>query len=118
MTARAGADEEGRTTSAEKKSNLIAYEPAPDAPEPWWPVDERTGKPPGWFQLLVFAASQVFKELFDPVIEARHNGYKADAKHPTDMNPDNLSARAVDPTGNYILTTRCRTGRSAWARRS
>ena len=60
VTARAGADEEGRTTSAEKKSNLIAYEPAPDAPEPWWPVDERTGKPPGWFQLLVFAASQVF----------------------------------------------------------
>lgn len=59
-TARAGADDEERTTRAETKSNLIAYEPAPDAPEPWWPVDERTGKPPGWFQLLVFAVSQVF----------------------------------------------------------
>jgi hypothetical protein len=68
VTARAGADEEGRTTSAETKSNLIAYEPAPDAPEPWWPVDERTGKPPGWFQLLVFAASQVFIGLAEPFI--------------------------------------------------
>ena len=26
----------------------------------WWPVDARTGKPPWWFQLVVFAASQVF----------------------------------------------------------
>jgi len=28
------------------------------------------------------------------------------------MNPDNLSKRKMDPTGKYILTTRCRTGRS------
>jgi creatine kinase len=28
------------------------------------------------------------------------------------MNPDNLSKRQLDPTGKYILTTRCRTGRS------
>jgi len=56
--ARAGKEETGRTSA--KKSNLIDYKPDPNAPAPWWPVDEKTGKPPGWFQLLVFAASQVF----------------------------------------------------------
>merc|ERR1712076_360104 len=34
---------------------------------------------------------ELFAELMDPVISARHNGYAADAKHPTDMNPANLS---------------------------
>jgi creatine kinase len=28
------------------------------------------------------------------------------------MNPDNLSTTVIDPTGKYVLTTRCRTGRS------
>jgi len=61
---------------------------------------------------------ETFKELFDPVVAARHGGYAPDAKHPTDMNPDNLSTTKIDPTcddcGNckYVLTTRCRTGRS------
>jgi len=55
---------------------------------------------------------ELFAELFDPVISNRHNGYAADAKHPTDMNPDNLSTTPIDPTGKYVLTTRCRTGRS------
>merc|ERR1712226_786383 len=32
--------------------------------------------------------------------------------HPTDMNPANLSTTPIDPTGKYVLTTRCRTGRS------
>lgn len=60
--------------------NLINYVPKPDAPEPWWPVDERTGKPPGWFQFVVFAGSQLFigvvmqpaalvyQSLFDPIV--------------------------------------------------
>merc|ERR1711962_1939454 len=34
---------------------------------------------------------ELFKDFFDPVISARHGGYAADAKHPTDMNPANLS---------------------------
>jgi len=55
---------------------------------------------------------QLFAELFDPVISDRHNGYAPDAQHPTDMNPENLSTTPIDPTGKYILTTRCRTGRS------
>merc|ERR1712168_138352 len=55
---------------------------------------------------------ELFREFFDPVISARHGGYAADAKHPTDMNPANLSKTSIDPTGKYVLTTRCRTGRS------
>jgi len=54
----------------------------------------------------------LFAPLFDPVISARHNGYPADAQHPTDMNIDNISDTKIDPTGKYVLTTRCRTGRS------
>merc|ERR1712176_1057935 len=55
---------------------------------------------------------ELFADLMDPVLSARHNGYAPDAKHPTDMNPDNLSTTPIDPTGKYVLTTRCRTGRS------
>jgi len=55
---------------------------------------------------------ELFAELFDPVVSDRHNGFGPDAKHPTDMNPDNLSKTPIDPTGKYVLTTRCRTGRS------
>lgn len=33
---------------------------------------------------------EVFSELFDPVIEARHNGYKKTDKHKTDLNAANL----------------------------
>merc|ERR1711990_1125377 len=55
---------------------------------------------------------ELFKDLFDPVISARHNGYGADAKHPTCLDISKLSDTKIDPTGNYVLTTRCRTGRS------
>lgn len=33
---------------------------------------------------------EVFKELFDPVIEDRHGGYKPSDQHKTDLNADNL----------------------------
>lgn len=53
---------------------------------------------------------EVFKELFDPVIDARHNGYSPSAKHKTDLNPDNLiGGDDLDP--NYVLSSRVRTGR-------
>lgn len=32
----------------------------------------------------------VFKELFDPIIEDRHGGYKPSDEHKTDLNPDSL----------------------------
>merc|ERR1719465_264306 len=55
---------------------------------------------------------ELFAELFDPVISARHNGYPKDAKHPTDLDVSKLSNTKIDPTGKYVLTSRCRTGRS------
>jgi len=55
---------------------------------------------------------KLFAPFFDPVISARHNGYAADAVHPTDLDVRKLSKTPVDPTGKYVLTSRCRTGRS------
>merc|ERR1712131_499768 len=54
----------------------------------------------------------LFNKFFDPVISDRHNGYAADAKHPTDLDVSKLSTTPIDPTGKYVLTSRCRTGRS------
>merc|ERR1711865_385704 len=55
---------------------------------------------------------EVFKELFDPVISARHGGYAPDAKQPTNLDTSQLSDTDIDPEGKYVLTTRVRTGRS------
>jgi len=55
---------------------------------------------------------ETFKELFDPVISARHGGYAPDAKQPTNMDLTQLSDTDIDPAGKYVLTTRVRTGRS------
>lgn len=54
----------------------------------------------------------VFAPLFDKVISARHNGYPANAKHPTDLNPDRITKTRMDASGKYVLTTRIRTGRN------
>merc|ERR1712166_1038331 len=54
----------------------------------------------------------LFAELFDKVVMERHGGYSPYADHPSDMNPANISNTKIDPTGNYIITARCRTGRS------
>lgn len=53
-----------------------------------------------------------FKLLFDPVIDQRHGGYPADAKHPTDLDYSKLSDSVIDPEGKYVISTRVRTGRS------
>jgi creatine kinase len=54
---------------------------------------------------------EVFKELFDPIIEARHGGYK-----PTDKQVNDLDVSKFKGSGkfdeNYVLSTRVRTGRS------
>merc|ERR1712023_602725 len=55
---------------------------------------------------------EVFKDIFDPVISARHGGYGPDAKQPTNLKIDELSSTDIDPEGKYVLTTRVRTGRS------
>lgn len=54
----------------------------------------------------------VFAALFDPVIDERHGGYPAGAKHPTDLDTSKLSNTKIDPSGDYVLSTRVRTGRS------
>jgi creatine kinase len=54
----------------------------------------------------------LFADIMEPVLSLRHGGYAADAKHPTDMDITKISTRKIDPTGKYVLTTRCRTGRS------
>merc|ERR1711887_221681 len=51
-------------------------------------------------------------KFFDPVISDRHNGYPADARHPTDLDVRKPSTTKIDLTGKYVLTSRCRTGRS------
>merc|ERR1711990_251835 len=53
---------------------------------------------------------EVFKEFFDPIIEARHNGYKATDKHKTCLDPAQLTGDNFDT--KYVLSSRCRTGRS------
>jgi len=53
-----------------------------------------------------------FKDVFDHVIAKRNGGFAPDAKHVSNMDPSQLSQTEIDPTGKYVLTTRCRTGRS------
>jgi len=55
---------------------------------------------------------EVFKELFDPVIAERHNGYAPDAIQPTNLDLNKLDKTKIDPDGDIVLTTRVRTGRS------
>jgi creatine kinase len=55
---------------------------------------------------------EVFKELFDPIISDRHNGYAPDGKQPTNLNIDEILDTDIDPYNKYVLTTRVRTGRS------
>jgi len=54
----------------------------------------------------------VFKDLFDPIISDRHNGYGPDAKQPTNLDISQISDVDIDPFNKYVLTTRVRTGRS------
>merc|ERR1719160_1870865 len=39
---------------------------------------------------------EVFKDLFDPVINLRHGGYSSSAKHPTDLDTSKLSSTQID----------------------
>jgi creatine kinase len=53
---------------------------------------------------------EVFKELFDPVINERHGGYGPDAKHPTNLDLSQVIKGSIDPS--YVISTRVRSGRS------
>jgi len=54
---------------------------------------------------------EVFKELFDPVIDERHGGYGPDSKHPSDMDASKIKDPSVIDE-NYVISTRVRSGRS------
>ncbi|CAD5124308.1 DgyrCDS12597 [Dimorphilus gyrociliatus] len=53
---------------------------------------------------------EVFGELFDKVIDDRHNGYGPNRKHPTDLDSSKIRGGNLDP--KYVLSSRVRTGRS------
>ena len=53
---------------------------------------------------------EVFAELFDPIIEKRHNGYKKTDLHKTDLDWTKICGGDLDP--KYVLSCRVRTGRS------
>jgi creatine kinase len=53
-----------------------------------------------------------FKELFDPIISDRHNGYGPEGTQPTNLDIEQLSTTDIDPDCKYVLTSRVRTGRS------
>ncbi|KAI6660725.1 Creatine kinase, flagellar-like [Oopsacas minuta] len=53
---------------------------------------------------------KTFSAMFDPIIEDRHNGYKVDGIHKTDLDPNHLKGGELDP--EYVLSSRVRTGRS------
>merc|ERR1711970_1502227 len=53
---------------------------------------------------------EVFKEFFDPIIEARHAGYKPTDKHKTCLDPSQIEGDQFDM--NYVISSRTRTGRS------
>lgn len=56
----------------------------------------------------------LFADLFNPVIEEYHNGFKAtDTQPPMDLGEKNVGDLPdLDPEGKYIVSTRVRCGRS------
>eukprot|EP00921_Rhytidocystis_pertsovi_P026826 GHVQ01043226.1.p1 GENE.GHVQ01043226.1~~GHVQ01043226.1.p1 ORF type:complete len:379 (+),score=64.42 GHVQ01043226.1:143-1279(+) len=54
---------------------------------------------------------ETFKDLFDGVIEKRHS-FPPTKDHKTDLDVSKLLKEDLDPTGDYIVSTRVRTGRS------
>ena len=51
-----------------------------------------------------------FAELFDPIIEERHNGFKKTDTHKTDLDSSKIRGGKFDE--RYVLSSRVRTGRS------
>jgi len=57
-------------------------------------------------------AYSTFAALFDPVIDTYHKGFSATDKHPPCNFGDLDTIINVDPTGDYVLSTRVRGARS------
>lgn len=54
----------------------------------------------------------VFADLFDPIIEDYHGGFKKTDKHPPKNWGDVSVFGDLDPTGEFVVSTRVRCGRS------
>lgn len=54
----------------------------------------------------------VFADLFDPIIEDYHAGFKKTDKHPPKNWGDVETLSDVDPTNEFVVSTRVRCGRS------
>ena len=55
----------------------------------------------------------VFQELFDPVIEGYHKGYKVgESKHVTDMDVSKITTDLTDLAKSKIVSTRIRVARN------
>ncbi|KAL0268094.1 UNVERIFIED_CONTAM: hypothetical protein PYX00_010166 [Menopon gallinae] len=57
-------------------------------------------------------AYTVFADLFDPIIEDYHGGFKKTDKHPPKDWGDVNALGNLDPDGEFIISTRVRCGRS------
>ncbi|PIK35413.1 putative arginine kinase [Apostichopus japonicus] len=53
---------------------------------------------------------ELYAELFDPVIEEYHNGFKKTDNHVTDLDSSKLTGEELD--SNYVISSRIRTGRN------
>jgi len=53
---------------------------------------------------------EVFADLFDPIIEERHNGFSKKDNHVTDLDTRKIRGGVFDE--KYVLSSRVRTGRS------
>ncbi len=54
----------------------------------------------------------LFSEIFDPVIEEYHGGYKPTDMHTADLDSEKLIADSIDPDGTFVVSTRIRVGRN------
>jgi len=57
-------------------------------------------------------AYTLFAEIFDPIIEDYHGGFKKTDKHPKSDFGDVNAFGNVDPDGTFVVSTRVRCGRS------
>lgn len=57
-------------------------------------------------------AYSLFADLFDPIIEDYHGGFKKTDHHPPSDFGDGSAFVNVDPDGKYVISTRVRCGRS------
>lgn len=57
-------------------------------------------------------AYTLFADIFDPIIEDYHGGFKKTDKHPKSDFGDANSFGNVDPDGTFVVSTRVRCGRS------